>query len=117
MAAWPDIAPAELEMDEEVHLPQVRTEFEAGYVQSRRTANVDKRRFNQTWGVKKRETAMTEEDYQVLEAFFLTNQGGAFDWDHPRTGTSYSCRFSGDGIRSSWIAPGLRRVECPIEEE
>jgi len=116
MRTWPDIEPCEFGMEEEVYLPQVRTQFEGGYVQSRKRATVDKERFAQKWGYSKPETAMPEADFQTLKTFFLANQGSSFDWTHPYVGTSHTCRFTADGLKSAIIAPGLRKVDCPIEE-
>lgn len=115
MADWPDIEPADFGMGEEVYLPQIKTEFEAGYVQSRKKFGVSKERFNQIWGSSP-ETAMPEGDWQTLKTFFKENQGGVFNWTHPYTGDVYVCRFSSDELKGSWVAPGYRKVECPIEE-
>jgi hypothetical protein len=110
MADFPSIATAQVGTTEAVYLPQVRTEFEGGYVQSRKSTTRARKRWNLYWN------ALSEADYQTLEAFFIANQGGSFNWTHPITSTVHVCRFSGDTLPGDPIIPGYRRVELPIEE-
>ena len=110
MATWPNVPAPDFGTVEEVYKPQVRTEFEGGYVQSRPRTSRAIRRWPLAWSY------MAEGDYQTLHTFFLTNQGGSFDWTHPLSAAVYVCRFSGDYLKSSWAGPGYRQVECPIEE-
>lgn len=110
MADWPSIAAPSFDFEEEVYLPQVRQEFEANYVASRPRATREIRRWTLRW------SRMTEADFQTLEAFFIANQGLTFGWTHPVTSGSYTCRFSGNGLVSRLTRPGIRGVECAIEE-
>ena len=110
MASWPSIPLPSYGFECEVYYPQVRTPFEANYVQSRPKVSREIRRFNLKWN------AMTEANYQTLETFFLANQGNSFNGTSSITGSAGDFRFSGDGLTSSQIAPGIRSVSCPIEE-
>lgn len=111
MTTWPSTLPApDRGLEEELFLPQLRTEFESGAVQSRRRATRARRRWPLMW------SALTETHYQTLEEFFLANQGGTFTWTHPVTSTSYTCQFSGDSLKSGHNSAGYRSADCPIEE-
>jgi len=67
---------------------QLRTPFEAGYVQSRAKHTVAKMEFIIGW------EWMTRAQYDTLETFFESNQGGSFNFTHPITGSVYVVRFS-----------------------
>lgn len=112
MSAWPTLPTPSWGLEEEYYKPQVRTEFEQNYVQSRPAVTSGKHRWpNLGWSL------LSETDYQSLETFFETNQGNSFTFTHPMSGVSYTCRFSSDSIRSRFKSPGWRMdVQCPIEE-
>ena len=110
MTNWPSIIVPSFPLEVEVYKPQVRTEFEGGYVQSRPRTTRAVRRWTLTW------SSLPEADYQALAAFFVANQGGSFEWTDPVTGTGYTCRFSDDELVFSAIKPGRRQGECRIEE-
>ena len=77
MPDFPDIMKPDYDLSEEIILPQVRTEFEAGYVHSRPRVTRARRRWSLTW------KALPELDYQLLATFFTDNQGSTFAWTHP----------------------------------
>jgi len=79
-------------------------------VQSRKRATREIRRWQLKWNV------LTEANYQTLETFFITNQGDSFTGTDSITGIAGACRFSDNSLKSTQIAPGLRSVECIIEE-
>ena len=109
--SWPAIATCSVGAEEELYFPQIKQEFEANYVQSRKKATRNRKRWQLSW------SAMTETDYQLLQAFFVANQGASFTWTHPTSGTNYTCIFSGDSIKSKIYTTNLRTdVQCPIEE-
>jgi hypothetical protein len=111
MASFPTtiMAPS-FDFDEETYKPQTRIEFDANYVQSRprSTRAVDK--FNLNWN------QMPEDQYQVLKAFFIANQGTLFDWIHPITGVTYSVRFSSDSMKSRITETYNRQVSIALEQ-
>lgn len=109
MANWPSMPAADFGTEEEVYRPQIRTEFEGGYVQSRSRTTREIRRFPLAW------ETMSNADYTTLETFFKENQGNSFNWTHPMTNVTYACRFSTDSLKSVWAGPGYRSVQCPIE--
>lgn len=108
-AAWPTTKPV-YPLAEEVYLPAVRTEFEAGYVQSRPRTTRARRRWTLHW------PALSETEYGSLEEHFIANQGGSFSWTHPGSGTSYTVRYAQDTITGSPVLPGKRAVEVKLEE-
>jgi hypothetical protein len=110
---WPSIVSPTYGTSVEHYKPQVRTEFEAGYVQTRVRATLAKKRWTARWNY------MPEADYQTLETFFDTNQGGSFNWTEPVTGASYVCRFASNSLNSTWVTRGAtyyRSVEVILEE-
>jgi hypothetical protein len=109
MADWPNIPAADFGTEEKVYKPCVRTPFDGGYSQSRPETTRAIRVFPLGWN------SLSEADYQTLDAFFIANQGGAFNWTHPVTSVVYSCRFLSDVLESTWAGPGQRAVKCPIE--
>jgi len=113
MAAWPSIAEPTYGSSVEVYKPQVRTEFDGNYVQSRPRSTREIRRWTLKWNY------MTEANYQTLETFFIANQGTSFTWTEPVTSTGYTCRFSGNGLSSTHVNRGAtyyRSVDATIEE-
>ena len=92
MADWPSIS-APRTIEEEYYKPQIKTEFEANYTQSRAASSRAIHRWNLSF-------VLSESDLGTLHTFFNTNLGIAFNWTNPRNSTTYSCRFSGDSIKS-----------------
>jgi hypothetical protein len=112
-ADWPSIAAPTFGTTVEVYKPQIRTEFDGNYVQSRPRMTREIRRWVLKWNV------MTEADYQTLAAFFVSNQGNSFNWTESVTSTSYLCRFSANSLSSVHVSRGAtyyRSVEVMIEE-
>lgn len=110
MANWPSISPPDYGLSEDFYKPQVRTEFEGNYVQSRPRSTRAVHRWSLKW------SALLESEFQTLKTFFDTNQGTSFTWTHPLTSVSYSCRFSTDTLTSRIVVNDYREVECSIEE-
>lgn len=110
MADFPSIATPDYGTTEATYLPQIRTEFEGGYVQSRKRTTRARGQWTLGWN------ALSEADYQTLKAFFIANQGGSFNWTHPTTSVVHVCQFSGDTLPGDPVLPGFRSVELPIEE-
>jgi hypothetical protein len=107
--SWPSIQAPGFPLEEEVFRPQIKSEFEAGYVQSRPRATVSKRRWKLNW------RSMSEADWVSLAGAFAADQGSSFTWNHPVSGT-YTVRYAGDGMRSTIFANGLRQVSVDLEE-
>jgi hypothetical protein len=110
MAVWPNISASDYGLDEEYYKPQIRTEFEGNYVQSRAKSTRARNRWALHW------LYMTEAEFQTLKTFFNTNQGLSFTWVHPVTSVSYSCFFSVDSLKSKININGYREVDVMIEE-
>lgn len=110
MAVFPSISIPQIGTGEETYLPQVRTEFEGGYVQSRKMFTRERGKFSLVWN------ALPEAEFQTLQAFFVANQGDSFTWTHTITSASMTMRFSGDSISGRVVSPGERSVTLDIEE-
>lgn len=108
---FPSISAPSYGLEETVHKAQVRNEFGAGYVQTRPKFTRARHRWPLHWD------ALPEIEYQQLKAFFIANQGGAFEWTHPLSGVVYVCVFSADEMTGGMDFPGHRVVDCPIEEQ
>jgi hypothetical protein len=109
MNTWPSIISPDYGLSEDCYIPQIRTEFEANYVQSRRRATRAVRRWALEWSF------LPESQYQTLETFFNANQGSIFYWTHPVTNVTYECRFSEDKLKSDINLDNYRKVNCTIE--
>lgn len=109
MAAWPAIANPTA-CREVLNYPQVRTEFENGYVQSRVKWTRARRQWQLSW------SQMTAAHWATLETHFTTCQGIPFTWIHPSTAVSYNVRFQDDSIETDILPNGNRTVRCLIEE-
>ena len=107
--SWPTIQAPTYPLQEEVFCPQIKQEFESGYVQSRPKATVSKRRWTLNWRV------MPEADWNLLVAAFIADQGTVFSWTHPVSGT-YDVRYAADSLTSTITAPNLRTVSVALEE-
>jgi len=111
MSDWPSgIRQPDVGFDEEVYLPQIKNEFESGHVQSRARATVAKRRWTLTFSL------LPTTEYDLLEAHFLANQGGTFNWDHPITATTCVVRYATDSIKPKVMKRNLRTVMIKLEE-
>lgn len=111
MTNWPGIPNPDWGLEEEFYKPQVKTEFEANYVQTGPAATRGRSKFPLAWEL------LSEADYQTLLTFFKANQGLSFAFTHPVASTSHNCVFSGNSIKSKWYSDGWRsNVQCPIEE-
>lgn len=88
---------------------QVRTDFEGGYAQSRAQHTRKRRRHQLKWN------GMTSAQFDALETFFDTYQGGSFTFDHAHFG-DLECRFSDDQIEHEFLGAGLVKASVNIEE-
>jgi hypothetical protein len=89
-----------------VYLPQVRTEFENGAVQSRARATSARRIFILGWH------ALSNANYETLVTFFEDYQGTTFVYTHPVTAGSYTCRFSEDALPPAKVSGWRSGTEC-----
>lgn len=66
---------------------QIKTPFEAGYVQSSAGNTQTKMEFTIGW------EWLLRTEYDILLAFYKANLGGSFNFTHPITGTVFIVRF------------------------
>lgn len=107
--AWPSIAQPTYTTGGETYLPQIRTEFEGNYVQSRPRATRAIRRWTLVW------KSMTDGDFSSLESAFISDMGTTFSWTEPVTSTSYTVRYSTDSLRWQHVNKGIRSVQIGLE--
>lgn len=74
------------------YLPLIQSESEFNYVKTRRKTTVSRKEFIYTY------PNLTLVEYNILNAFFLANQGLEFTFIDPVTAISYTCVFSMDRI-------------------
>jgi hypothetical protein len=89
----------------------VRSDFEAGYVQSRPIATRGRAQFMVPY------KNMPEWEYQVLKTFASSAIGETFPFPHPVTTVgTITCRFTDGVIYSTIVAPGFRDASFGLEE-
>jgi len=110
MATWPNIEnPSSL--NERTVKAQIKSDFEAGYVQSRTKWTRSRKIFELSWD------NMDAADKSTLEDFFENNIGGTFTWTHPLTSTSYTVRFKENELRARHVPVNFWRVDVALEEQ
>jgi len=107
--AWPSIAQPTYTTGGETYLPQIRTEFEGGYVHSRPRCTRATRRWTLVW------KAMTNSDFATLEAAFIADMGTTFSWTEPVTSTVYTVRYSEGSLKWQHVNLGVRAVSIGLE--
>ena len=109
--AWPTIPAPSFMTGGEVYLPIVRTDFEGGYVQTRKRASRERERWFLRWN------NMEEAQFQLLKAAFIADQGNSFPWVESVTGLSHTVKYSEDSLKWSHVEKGYRQVSVALEEE
>jgi hypothetical protein len=112
MNTWPSTIPnPSFPLQHTLSIPQVRTPFEGGYVQSRRVFT----RQRHTWRLAFE--GFTDAHRTTLDNFFIANQGATFNWVHPTSAVTHKVRFSDDDL--VWRLSDTSRwsVTINIEED
>lgn len=111
MATFPTTLPnPNVGFDGELYFPQIKSEFEGNYTQSRPRSARGIRRFPLIWNI------LSAADFGDLQTFFLANQGSMFTYTDV-FGILRTCRFSGDSLKWKYLNTSYYvNVECPIEE-
>lgn len=108
---FPTSIPNPSTIDGSMYCPQVRDEFDNGYVSTRKRFTKAREKISSfSW------KRLTNAEYQILETFFLSVQGGIFTWVHPITGKTYTLGSSVDELKYSILPGGARSVEWALEE-
>jgi len=107
--AWPSIPAPSYGAEGEVYRPQVRTEMEGGYVQTRPRFTRGIRRWNLRWN------ALSSAHLALLVAAYEAYAGNSFTWTDLE-GTSRTVRYREDSLKWSYISPALRAVSVALEE-
>lgn len=93
--------------------PQIRTEFESGYVQSRAKGTKGRWQFELTWD------NMIISDFEILQTHFDDSCGDTFTVlkEMILTDTDLVCRYSDDQLTATTSSPGFYSVTVALEEE
>lgn len=108
--AWPDIATPD-DVRQRITKKQVRSPFEAGYVQSMALHTRSRRKFSLSWEF------MSSSDLSTLETYFENNIGSTFSWTHPISGTTYTVGFTENYIDSRNVFSDYYSVSVTLEEQ
>ena len=76
-------------------LNSIRTESEAGYGQTRRQFTKHRVMYELSYD------NITNAEYNILEAFFLANQGTIFTFTHPKEASAVDVMFAHDEITAN----------------
>jgi len=91
--------------------PALRTEFESGYVHSRRRVTVAKKRWTMQWSV------MSNTHFRDLLTHFNSHQGGSFNFRPPdEESVVYIARYGVDQIDAKSVAGNRWGVKVILEE-
>jgi len=110
MANWPSIATPST-LTDRTRKDQIKTDFAAGYVQSRPKWTRSRKIFDLSW------KAMSTGDKTTLETFFENNVGDTFTWTYPDSGTTYTVRFSDDELSFKYVPVGHWQIDITLEEQ
>ena len=108
---FPDLAVPSYPLEEIWEDPAIRSDFEAGYEQTRARYPRQRKTWGLTW------EALRDADKERLESFWRSTLGGSasFLWTHPLDGTSHAVRFvSVPRIRKT--LPGRWAAELQLRE-
>jgi len=108
--AWPNIE-SPSSMTERKRKGQIKSDFAAGYVQSRAKWTRSRKVFELSW------KGMSDADKETLEAFFGDNIGDTFIWAHPLSDTSYTVRFVEDELPARYVPYNHWQIDLTLEEQ
>lgn len=111
MTSWPSDIRTPTKIDERILRGVIRSDFEAGYVQSRSKWTRSRKKFTLNWS-----SGLPSGEKNTLEDFFDNNLGDNFDWTNPLNGETYTVIFSDDNINFEFAAPGCYTCTIDLEE-
>ena len=89
----------------------LRSESEGGYTMSRPRSTKSKKSFTLNY------SAIKNEDYAILEEFFVTNQGSNFTFTHPiDLNKSYTVIFNMDELKAKPVSAGRCSTTVELKE-
>lgn len=109
---WPNIQNPSFPLKEDPEDAVIRTEFDAGYEQTRPRFTRNRTTYSLEW------PAMKGVDLAALLTFYkttLANGAAIFDWTYPGTSTVHAARFKSPP-KVTQIASEIYHVECEIRE-
>ena len=97
----------EYPLGEEIITSTLKSDFEAGYVITRRKYTRVIRRWTLKW------THLPGESYNIIKAHFQAVGGAAdvWEWEHPQTGELPNVRFKDDSLKFDLSVPGPESAE------
>ena len=97
MADWPNIT-LPSDFSEQIKKGHIKRKFEDGTPLSRPKETRARRKFHLGW------KGIDQTDLDLLMAFFVTNIGETFTWDHSLTDEEITVRFEKDEFpKAAWV--------------
>ena len=87
----------------------LKNEFEANYLQVRKASTRSRQMFTLEYN------AISNDEFDILEAFFDANIGTIFTFVHPSTSVSYQVTFSDDNLEKKYATNELCDVSINLE--
>lgn len=109
MAVYPTTPKPLLDSEFETKKEAIRTESESAYIMSRPRNTRSKELFTLNY------RGLTQEQYQILKAFFLENQGQNFTFLSPFDGINYNSTFNMDSIKPTRAGVKINTTVMLIE--
>ena len=110
MNTYPATPAPRLGTKESTISPLLKSTTDANYIKVRRLATKSRKKFELKY------SPILEDEYNVLETFFLENQGVPFTFIHPISGVAYTCTFTQDELTKEFITNKTFGTEVRIEE-
>jgi hypothetical protein len=107
--SWPTIATPAYGSEGESLRPQIRSEMEGGYAQTRAMYTRATKKFRLHWN------ALSTADLTLLISAYESDAGNSFTWTD-LDGTSRTVRYVGDSLRWVYAYPGYFTVDVELEE-
>lgn len=110
--SWLDIKEPTIESNT-IAKAQIRSDFEAGYVQSRAKWSKSRRKFRLSW---QEGRCLKNDEKQILETHFDDNLGGSFSWSHSQISGEFTVIYSNDTVDFKLEGPGIWSTTIELEE-
>ena len=110
MANFPTAPCPRVGTKETTVIPIVKSESEGNYTKVRRVATRSRKKFELKYN------ALTLSEFQILETFFIDNQGSSFTFTHPSTAVEYECIFNQSELKKDFTDTKIVNTDIVLEE-
>jgi hypothetical protein len=94
----------------QLYIPLIKSESDGNYPKVRRKTTKARKKFELDY------KNILHSEFQVLEDFFVANQGLSFDFTEPLSGTIYTCVFMQDELDKSYDTVNTVSTTIKLEE-